>query len=371
MVNYIGYYDNAQVDWSLENPNCTAEFSNSLLALWAESTSQTSPGVNSNLTALFCETRYDIQEYIISVNASSLAILDGNQTTSNGTGRTAANINSILNTTALEYILATGVNLTDQQTDLPNLDVLDQYTQLMKFKLAWPVSNMVGFAVALNPLTLEDLASPSALQNAFELAHQLVFTTAVSSLLNATDQQQAQTASRPGVLRSSPTAIVLVRPIAIVVEVVLGLIASCTIFLWYYYQHRRYHLKCDPGSIADVMDMVYSGRLLIWGDGHKKVASEDGSFHERHQLLEKPVSKFGTNVAEQSPRLSFCNSTQETIGNKSSSIPHPFELRRLVGMFFIFVILLSIPGLVFLDLRAVKINGMFFPWHSTQADAKF
>jgi hypothetical protein len=110
MVNYIGYYDNADVDWALENPNCTAEFSNSFLALWAQSTSQTSTGIYSNLTSLFCETEYNTQEYTISVNASSLAIIDGNQTNSNGVGRTAINIDSMVNTTALEYILATGVN---------------------------------------------------------------------------------------------------------------------------------------------------------------------------------------------------------------------------------------------------------------------
>jgi hypothetical protein len=59
--------------------------------------------------------------------------------------------------------LATGVNPTDQQTDLPNREVLDQFTQLTNYNLSWPVSNMVGFAVALNQLSLEELAAPSAL----------------------------------------------------------------------------------------------------------------------------------------------------------------------------------------------------------------
>jgi hypothetical protein len=79
MINYIGYYDNAQVDWALENPNCTTEFSDDFLAVWASSPPpQNSASGYCNLTAIFCETRYDVQECTIDVNASTFAILESN-----------------------------------------------------------------------------------------------------------------------------------------------------------------------------------------------------------------------------------------------------------------------------------------------------
>ena len=92
--------------------------------------------------------------------------------------------------------MAIGVNPTKQPTGLANNEVLDQGPRLQKYNLSFPVSNMVGFAAALDPHTFEDLVSPSALQTAFELAHQLVFTTVFSSLLDPIDEQQALPASR-------------------------------------------------------------------------------------------------------------------------------------------------------------------------------
>jgi hypothetical protein len=201
------------------------------------------------------------------VNASTFTILDSNQLNGNESRMTTVGIDLMLNTTASEYILATGVNPTEQLTDLPNSEVLDQGPRLQKYNLSFPVSNMVGFAVALNPPTFEDLVSPSALQTAFELAHQLVFTTAFSSLLDPIDEQQALPASRLGALTRSPKAIILVRPVAVAVEAVLGFIISFIILLWYYYDHRRNHLECDPGPIADVMDMIYTGRSSISENG--------------------------------------------------------------------------------------------------------
>jgi hypothetical protein len=72
---------------------------------------------------------------------------------------TTVGIDSMLNTIASEYILATSINPTEQLTDLPTSEVLDQGPQLQKYNLSFPVSNMVGFAVALNPPTFEDLVS--------------------------------------------------------------------------------------------------------------------------------------------------------------------------------------------------------------------
>jgi hypothetical protein len=146
------------------------------------------------------------------------------------------------------------------------------------------------------------------------------------------------------------------------VEVVLGFIVLYIIGLWYYYHHRRNHLKCDPASIANVMEMFHSGRLAIHEnglrDGHEKVAPENGTFYGRHRLLENPVSRVSTNEVKE-PFVHCFNLTQATIPNNICSITRHFELRRSVGMSFIFIILLSVSGLIFLNLLSIKINGIF------------
>ncbi len=80
LVNYIGYYDSAYLDWALQNPNCSAEFSSTFLAIWALGSSFVEDLVTfdlyfSNMTSLFCETHYHVEEHFVTVNDSNLAIV--------------------------------------------------------------------------------------------------------------------------------------------------------------------------------------------------------------------------------------------------------------------------------------------------------
>lgn len=181
MLLYVGYYNNAQVDYSLQNPNCSLDYSNTFLALFAPSSSRTAVGVYSNLTALFCSTSYHKTDVSVTVNASSHAIVDWSVLQH---GTAIALPTDVFNTSAFEYILGSGVNPTDARANLPDISVLEQYQRLKNYSLTWPVSNMVGFAMALNPLEMQDLAKPAILQTAFQSAHQLLFTTAFKALVS-------------------------------------------------------------------------------------------------------------------------------------------------------------------------------------------
>lgn len=113
---YIGYYNDALVDWALENPNCTLEFSNNFLAIWASSASLTTNGTFEDMTALFCKTSYAVQNITVQVNASDHSILPDEF------GNTESQVppGGLINTTNFEYIIGSGFSPVAQVKGYPN-----------------------------------------------------------------------------------------------------------------------------------------------------------------------------------------------------------------------------------------------------------
>jgi hypothetical protein len=72
---YIGYYSDPHVDWFLANPNCTSEHSDNFLAIWASTDYLSDKGKNNNMTALFCQPKYHVEESLITANVSDGAIV--------------------------------------------------------------------------------------------------------------------------------------------------------------------------------------------------------------------------------------------------------------------------------------------------------
>ncbi|KAF8860270.1 hypothetical protein BDZ45DRAFT_648839 [Acephala macrosclerotiorum] len=362
MVNYIGYFNSPQVDWFLQNPNCSATFSNNFLALWASNSSRTENGIYSNLTALFCETSYFSTRYSVTVNASNTAIVNGSEISS----KADSSISDLFNTTAFEYILSTGVNPTDEEIDLPSRAVLEQYPRLINYSLTWPVSNVVGFAVALNPLTVDDLSNPTNLQNAFQMAHQLLFSTAFSSLLNSTNSSSSVQDSRTGLIEETLGAIIFVRPISIAVEIALGVVAIFTAILWYYSHSRASHLRQDPASLADVMSIYSSGRLspatFDLGEDSNKAALVKAVSDKTYRLLANGIqSENAALPGRDSPQHGYSTSVSSFTRAEDAPAVLPLELHRYMGSIFGLFIFSSIFGVAYLNYQARRLNGLALP----------
>jgi hypothetical protein len=365
VVNYIGYYDNAQVDWSLQNPNCSTEFSNNFLALWASNSSfNTGTRMYSNLTALFCETAYATTKYKVTVNSSDLAIVSGSQLEDYGSSSASTNISSVFNTTAFEYILATGVNPVDQALDYPSRAILQQDSRLVNYSISMPFSDVVGFAVALNPGTVEALSNPAALQDAFQSAHQLLFATAFTSLLNSTSPSQPMQISRPGIVDATVGAIILVRPVAIVVEIAFGLVAIVAGVLWVYSHRRVSHLHQDPASLADMMAIYKSGRLSPATFDLEEKTSKHALVKvvtgKTYHLMSNSTHMNPVSVAAGNSDLKVASGTPIPLSENAPSIS-PLELRWYMGVVFVSLILLSILGLAFLNYKSHLLNGVLYP----------
>ncbi|RDW62552.1 hypothetical protein BP5796_10854 [Coleophoma crateriformis] len=364
MLNYIGYYNNPVLDWALQNPNCTLEFSNNFLALFATAASRVKSGVYSNLTAIFCEPSYYYMSSSVQVNASSLAV----ESVRNNDPPLPMS-SSLFNTSNFEYIIGTGVPSTDDRSNYPDTSILEQYPRVQDLNVAWPFSQMSGFALALNPMTTDDLASPVVLQSAFERAHKLLFATAFSTLVTSANSDSA--GSRPGIRRGQSGSILLVRPIAIVVECAFGLIAILTICLGYVSYCRLSQLASDPASLADIMAKLTKIEDLdkrIPGDGTLTAENLEAAF-DGHNFRLKLASSgqaswsyLAIDENRHGPSSRNLEVATRTSKLEATLSPiRPVELGTFAGCVFASIIALAISVLVFMGIWSSEHKGFSLP----------
>jgi hypothetical protein len=359
MVTYIGYFDNPQNDWSLQNPNCSSEFSNTFLAIWASHSSRIDSGKYSNLTAIFCEATYTSQEMTVMVNSTTREV-QGFKPTDRDTSQ--VDLKDIFNITNFEYLLGAGVPSASQKQNFPDMTILQQQSKIMDFGITWPNSNMVGFAVALADAPIDDWSQPAILQRVFEKAHQLLFVTALSTLTKATAEVLD---ARPGVRLDSPGAVILIRPISIAVEVGFGAIILFIACLWYFYHKRPTKLQFDLASTTDIMSMIHpDGEItsVMHDDGTLTSSELDNILSQKTYTI---VSEKSGNLyirPDLSHKKGHCRKLSarapEIRDKKQPFSPvQPVELRLLSGMVFITLLVAAVVGILLLYFWSLKNDG--------------
>jgi hypothetical protein len=363
MVTYIGYYDNPQSDWALQNPNCSSDFANNFLALWASSSTRLQPGVYGNLTALFCQTSYTSQKMQVAVNASTNEI---HSYYSLRNDETIISLDEIFNITNFEYLLGVGVPSSSQtqRYNFPDSSILQQDARIKDYGIVWPNSNMVGFAAALSTSGVEDWGQPSVLQHTFQNAHQLLFISAFSTLTSTAESMEN---IRSGTVQHFPSAVIMVRPISIVVEFALGVVIVFIGCLWWCSHRRASLLWCDPASTADVMSLIRSDYNLAM-DMH-----DDGTLTKEDLEISLSRKKYQITYMDNGrPRIQPLHSphagalllTQSSSPvyshrRKDYSPVRPFELRLPAGLFFILLLISALSAAIFLHVRSLRHNGKY------------
>jgi hypothetical protein len=363
ILMYIGYYDDARVDWALGNPNCTIEFSNNFLAIWASSASLTANGTYGDMTALFCETSYAVQNITVQVNASDHSILSDNF----GSTENQALNEDVINTTNFEYIIGSGFSPVTQVTDYPNTILVEQYPRIMGYNLTWPSTNMVGYGVAAASLPPDRLGDPAILQSAFLKAHQLLFSVAVNKLIDNTSPPAVQDL-RNGQLEDQITAINLVRVFSVIVEAFLLLTCFLTAALWYVMSRRDSQLVGDPNSIGQYMSMVAGCRGLndVFRDMGTTTREQLDARLRLNRFRLRGIIKSNPPIMHLEV-LSNGNTTDSRRSTSDQPIPsrsecivapnRPLELRIFAAFIFICVLVLSILALAYLNVSMTKSNG--------------
>jgi hypothetical protein len=372
MALYIPFWDNAEDDWALRGPNCSFDQSRNFLALAASAASAV-PGIQSgqynNLTALFCQPSYFEVEVNAEINATDHSVVSSNF--SSDSSKTKILPDNFFNITNFEYIIGTGISPISIRQDYQNTRVLEQYPRISQYGLTWPVSNMVGFAVAANAAsnnTVEDLLNPLVLQAAFEKAHQLLFSTAISTLTQLSTSNETW----EGLLTDQPAAIVFVRGFSIVVEASLALVALLTCALWYFSYCRPSRLLSDPAaSISDVMSLVRNSKEF------SHLFQDDGTVTA--EMLENRIGKtrFSLGLSESGIDIKLCvhstiptTNNGEKEGRVSKTISdlskmgkfkpvRPREMSLATGFAVIVFIIGAIGLLIYFNIRINENNGRF------------
>lgn len=358
IVLYIGYHMEAHLDWYLESPNCTSDASHQFLAIWAP---KTPAGVKKDdITALFCETSYKKQNVSITVSStdgkpddSSLLALDDPEDLTDAE----------FNATAFEYLIGTGVSPQPLVRDYPRDLIIDQFSTLNR-SLAWPTTNMVGFAIGRTNHSLDELGNSLVLQEVFSSAHKTLFSAAVPQLLTEPEDLN----KRAGTVQYALFGVVVSRAIAMAVEILLLVVCvllGCTIWS---VGRSTSKLTEDPGGRGATFTVLGDSDGLLnqfaRKDCHNDNALEKSMSGECYELYRKNSDSGRTytiiDVASARP------TSPPNVRNDSDgwfAPVHPIPLRTATGLGFIGVLLAAIGILVFLKCRDRELGGMSL-WNS-------
>lgn len=247
---YIGYYDNANVDWDLQLAGCPIQASHEVLVVWKLASNTAPPDFrnSSNATALFCTPNYYSQSVRATVSLPGCTPLSVQ-----ALGPKIPLLEQDFNITQFEYLVANGIDSNPSspspRQEITEVNNIHQDSRLQNMSLTVPTANMVGFAVGSTHLPPEAYMDPSTLHMAFQRAHRLLFSVAIQAVLNPVHANATVT----GYVQSTLLIVSLVPVFVYLSEALLILVALLTCYLLYVTFGRRSALFQDPDSLAQIM----------------------------------------------------------------------------------------------------------------------
>jgi len=251
-VLYIGWYGSAILDYSMRSPTCDGNSSNQFLAIWAHQ------GIAkyTNVTALFCEPLYYKQNVSVEISAV--------------TGRPVENSAVPLgpkellgpdefNSTALEYLLGVGEPEPTATRDFPAQGTIEPFASLVEKDVAWPVTNTVNVALGLLKGPTSELQNATLLAQAFNKAHKVIFSAAVSQLISSANN----TRDEVGTIRQTLHGVVVSRTMSIVLEALLLAVVVFMALVFYTCTMAPSKLTGDPKTIAFTLGAIRTSPSVL------------------------------------------------------------------------------------------------------------
>ncbi|KAI9779104.1 MAG: hypothetical protein M1835_004766 [Candelina submexicana] len=363
VLEYIGYHLSDNVDWFLQNPNCTKEFSNTFLAIYATGKTQIpkSPlGAYQDLTASFCGVSYHSQAVDATVTASDFSIvsilpLAPMQQLSS----------SVFNSTAFEYLIGTGVGASPAHDAFSGHVVLEQLPRLAKFHLASPLTSMVGFGLGSSHASIAEYEDADKMHRSFEAAHKLLFALAMNAVMKPSKKIKDPHMA----LRTFPVGVVLlVSTFAIIVQIFLCVVAALALGILYINWNRPSRLTNDPASLTDIMSFIHdSPRMLRLFQGCDVA---DATTLERILSCERFRLSQVDNTGQQRVALESLEKRSPSAPEHSKAVVgysrsrtkskavRPLETRLPVGAILILCLISSIALLGALQFRITRDTGI-------------
>ncbi|KAI9864714.1 MAG: hypothetical protein M1824_004621 [Vezdaea acicularis] len=361
---YTGYWDNGLADFSLQG-SCPPNASHNFLALFSRtSTDPSEYGVANNATALFCEPSYFAQDVMATVSLPAKAIIS----TSARSERRGLPID-LFNITNFETTLSAGDSMLTDRSDLPTSASPVQAFRLQPYSILYPVTNMIGYAIAADPRPPGDYLDPDILHNALQAAHRLLFARAMTAVLV---EDYSNATESIGVRTREMGAVVVIRTFSILVEVFLAILVLLAGSILYISNRRANKLRSDPTTIAASMSLVADSDSLLTEFADKDQATNSKLEHLLHDkscvLKESPDGflhlQVGPGVAGPggpSEDSSGNSSSRESPEDPVAAPFCPLELRKPVGMVFVGVLLSFLLLFSLLETKSRSSNGLPSP----------
>lgn len=358
-MQYIGYKSDAHLDWHLASTECESEFSHQFLAIVGQGSGTGANATFGNMTAMFCEPSYTQQEVSVTVDATTGRPLEKSLTE---LAAPSPLENSVFNISAFEFLLHAGFSSVVVPRDYPDNLILNQYAKLYKSNISWPTTNMVGFAIGLHNGTMSDFLNTTVIRESYAAAHRLVFSSAISTLVSNAGPRRTS----DGLVQYTAYGIIVSRPISIVVETLLGVVALMAIALLYTIIRSHSNLVSDPDSIASLFGKIKDQESLLSHLGAKDNLNE-ASLHasirnDRYRLERREPN-------DPALQLLLPSQPTQTVGNTNGTptvVPltnHqsicPKELRIPVGAVFILTLAAAIGVLAYLKRQEMLLHGVY------------
>lgn len=359
-MQYIGYKGDAHLDWHLASTECGPKFAHQFLAIVGKGSGTGANATFGNITAMFCEPSYTQQEVTVTVDATTGRPLEKSLTEL--AAPTSLDI-SVFNISAFEFLLHAGFSSVVVPRDYPDNLILNQYAKLYKSNVSWPTTNMVGFAVGLHNGTISDFLNTSLIQESYAAAHRLIFSSAITRLVSDAGPQR----TTDGLVQYTAYGIIVSRPISIVVETLLAVVAIMAIVLLYSVIKSHSNLVSNPDSIASLFGKIKDqGNLLshLGAKDNLNEASLHASIRNDRYHLER------TDVSDPALQLLLPSQTTQAVGGTNgmstvvSRTNHqsicPKELRISVGAVFILTLAAAIGVLAYLKRKEMLLHGEYY-----------
>lgn len=358
---YIGYHMNQFIDYSLDGMGCRSPANSHLfLGLWGHSPKENS---TVDVTAFFCEPSYWTQEVKATVTVPGM---DVSEIIPQGPRINLPD--SQFNRTAFEYNIGTGSQAVSLRADVSETtNLIDQEAALARIGLNGIFTNMVGFALGLSSRDLTEYNDPGILITAFEDAHKLLHALAIGQLMSPkAGDVQLRSATSVGRVN----VIFVVRPLAIVVEALLGVVVVLVLALTIHSRTRISQLNGDPASLTDVVAMLSKEGGRRRDDPSS--GAKDQPLSARRKLVHGKILRMGipyNDQLHQSIDVQSGPSNEKRLSNsspdKAVALARPTTMGLPVGFVFIATLLLTLCTMLVLRLYAERNSGLPLPSRST------
>ncbi|CEF88241.1 hypothetical protein SNK05_012198 [Fusarium graminearum] len=356
---YLGFFTSPYSNYQIANPFCprTPDSIHQFLAVWAKPIPvDWDPSPSFNISAVFCQPHYFKQKVLATVKADTF---EPDTASIKELGPKETLTEKEFNTTAFEFLLGNGMAQTPITKDFPFNAVVEQHPRLNQSGFQFPVSNMVGFALAGRDLHADEYVHHDNLHKAYNHAHKYLFSVAVTTLLMNTTDFSNNTVFVDHFM----TGVIVSRTFAIAVECFLLVVAIFTALILWFVRSAPSNLPLNPSSIRRYIDLFGNSPEVLGAFKPVDYTDEEGLLEEFKMDGFQMISKDDGKSAEVllHTRIKASESYDKSIQRGYYDPVKPLALKRWIGLIFITALIGSMAYLSYLKQQETLLNGLIRP----------